>query len=626
MPLTNSNSKSLNFIRIAAMIIFVATAWVFSEWLFFATKPSFMSLYPLWEKIGLLCGTALIMTVALLLVSIPFIAIGWLINKFTENQVAVTIMVFFPSVLLLAMTLLLLFDNFTLTLLGWGIRNAQESGAWAYRILVIVLTYNAGRFLHHVLQKPEIDAGMKVMARSALLIVVMGFPLIIAAISLAPGETEKIAVTDKDWPNILILSSDGVWAEHMSLYGYERPTTSFMDSVQDEFLIAENHFSNASDTGGSVVSLLNGKLPTSTRVVYPPDVLHGRDSFQHLPGILKKLGYYNADISMRHYADPYDLNMRGGFAEANFRKLKDTGGTLVALIRQYQGLNPTSLFTDRISERLSQRFGRIAKDKPMFDPLAEVNTPEKRFIRDDARMVEIHRFIDESQQPFFLHVHMMGTHGSRFKPRERFYSTEESYPLDWSKDGYDDAIVDFDRYVQETYGLLKKKGILDSTIFIISSDHGFNHNPLHRVPMMLRMPGQTRSGFLAGNTQRLDIAPTLLEAIGIAAPDWMEGSSMLSSDVDELSTRPIFASGSSGEKSSDGTVWSVSNPQPPWYSLGRLSLVKCNQGFILLTNSMELEETKIPGSTLNCPVQITLDDARQLMLEHLKVRGYQPDT
>jgi hypothetical protein len=95
-----------------------------------------------------------------------------------------------------------------------------------------------------VLQKPEIDAGMKAMAKSALLIVVMGFPLIITAILLAPGETGRIVVTDKDWPNILILSSDGVSAEHMSLYGYERPTTSFMDSVQDEFLIAENHFSN----------------------------------------------------------------------------------------------------------------------------------------------------------------------------------------------------------------------------------------------------------------------------------------------------------------------------------------------------------------------------------------------
>lgn len=194
----------------------------------------------------------------------------------------------------------------------------------------------------------------------------------------------------------------------------------------------------------------------------------------------------------------------------------------------------------------------------------------------------------------------------------------------WVEDGYDDAIIDFDRYVKETYDLLKDSGLLDSTIFIISSDHGFKHDPLSRVPMVLRMPGQTHTGFIGGNTQRLDIAPTLLEAIGIEVPVWMEGLSMLSTDTDELSARSIFASGSKGDKSVDGIFWSVSNPQPPWYSLGRLFLVKCNQGFALSIDSMVLRETKIEGSTLSCTDKISPSDARQLMLAHLKERGYLP--
>jgi hypothetical protein len=330
---------------------------------------------------------------------------------------------------------------------------------------------------------------------------------------------------------------------------------------------------------------------------------------------------------MRHYADPYDLNMRDGFAEANFRKLeeKGSGGSLIELIRTYPDLNSTALFTNRISERLSERFGKIVKDKPMQDPMAEVNKPDKRFIRDKTRMADIHRFVEESQQPFFLHIHMMGTHGTRFKPRKRIYSTKESYPLDWVIDGYDDAIIDFDLYVKETYELLKDSGLLDSTILIISSDHGYKHEPLHRVPMMLRMPGKTRTGLIGGNTQRLDIAPTLLEVIGVDVPDWMEGKSMLSMDVEELNNRPIFASGSSGKKSADGNDWSVSNPQAPWYTLGRLYLIKCKQGFSLRTDDMELLETEIEGSTLGCSDEISSDDARQMMLAHLKARGYLSD-
>ncbi|MFC1688599.1 sulfatase-like hydrolase/transferase [Pseudomonadota bacterium] len=610
--------------RLVFLIISVASVWVFSEWLFFATKPSFMTLYSFSEKVGLLCGSALVMSIALLIASIPFAVFCWLIDRVVKRGLIARLVLLTPGILLLALAFLLLIDNFTLTLLGWGIRNAGDPGIWAYRILTVGLLVYSGRLLLGVLEKPKVEADKKLVAIFSTLIVAIGVPLVVMAVFWPPDGPEDITVVGKKRPNIIILSSDGLWANHMSLYGYERQTTPFMDSVRAEFLVAENHFANASDTGGSVISLLSGKQPTSTRVIYPPDVMRGVDSFQHLPSLLKKLGYYNADISMRHYADPYDLNMRDGFAEANFRKLRDSGGHLAAMLRKYPGLNSTSLFTDRISERLSQRFFRILVNEPIQDPLSEVDKPHERWIRDDDRVVEIRRLINEIQQPLFLHVHMMGTHGSRFKPRQRVWSTEESYNVEWDEDGFDDAILDFDRYVEEVYQLLEDSGKLDSSILIISSDHGFNHGLLQRLPMLMRLPGQTHTGILTGNTQRLDIAPTLVEFIGMEVPAWMEGRSMLSTGVDELNSRPIFASGS-GAKIDDGEVWSVINPQPPWYSLGRLYLIKCNQGFVLNTDDMSLQGRAIEGSTVSCPDKVSLDDARQLMLTHLKDRGYLSD-
>ncbi len=585
-----------------------------------------MTLYSLWERVALLSATALVISLLLMLASLPLITLGWLTDRFTKLRFTASVLIFLPTIVLLAMAALLLFDNFTLTLFGWGIRNAHEPGAWAYRLLTTVLLFKSAKWLHGMLYQVEIGKDLIIAARTVLAILAVGVPVILVAVLLAADETDDSFVADKELPNIVILSSDGVWSEHMSVYGYERPTTPFLDSVKEEFLIAENHFANASDTGGSVVSLLTGKLPTTTKVVYPPDVLRGRDSFQHLPGILKKLGYYNADISMRHYADPYDLNMQDGFSETNFRKVEETGGNLIVWLRKHPGLNPTALFTSRISERLSERFKLITKDKPIMDPLAEVNKPDKRFIRDPARMTEIQRFIGESHQPFFLHVHMMGTHGTRFKPRKRIYSTEESYPLDWVDDGYDDAIIDFDLYVQETYELLQQSGMLDSTIFIISSDHGYKHDPLQRVPMMLRMPGMTHTGTISGNTQRLDIAPTLLELIGAKKPAWMEGQSMLAKETGDTNNRLIFATGANSSKSADGIFWSVSSPQAPWYSLGRLFLVKCNQGFNLHMVDMELKEKEIEGSTLGCTDKISSDDARQMMLAHLQERGYETES
>lgn len=605
-----------------SVILVVGTAWVFFEWLFFVTKPSFMSLYSVWEKIGVLSASALIMSVALFLVSLPFFVLAWILSRTTQRLLNVSLAAFFPASLLLAFAMLVVIDNFTLTLFGWGVRNTSEFTVYLYRLLTIVLVVLASWLLYGFLNGRYSAGLLKSLTVATGLVFAGSIPMFLSTTSIPVEKVAFVAGSDPLLPNILIFSGDGISANHMSVYGYERPTTPFLESARDEFLIAENHFTNDSDTGGSVISLLSGKLPTTTRVIYPPDVLRGNDSYEHLPGLLKKLGYYNADISMRHYADPYDLNMRGGFAEANFRKLKVTGGTLVSTIREIPALNPASLLIDRISERISERFDHIWKNRKMEDPMAAVNAPDLRWISDPDRMEEIRRFIDTARQPFFLNVHMMGTHGERFRPTRRIYSTEEDYATLWSVDGYDDAIIDFDRWVGEIYNFLKQRNILESTILIVSSDHGVVHSALDRLPMMLRLPGQEQTGVISGNSQRLDIAPTLLHAIGIKPPDWMEGHSMLDSEYRQVGSPFIFASGSSSAKSAEGAFWSVSLPVAPWFTLGQQFLIHCNQGFILKLASMEVSGKMIDGSTMDCEDTMSTEEARRILLSHLAKKGY----
>ncbi len=608
--------------RLAGLALVSGTAWVFMEWLFFVTKPSFMSLYPWLEKLAVLSSTSMIVAVSLLIVTVPFAAAAAVLNRLKVNRNVVSVVALLPVILLLAMAMMVILDNFTLTLFGWGIRDASGTAIYGYRAVTIALLVFAAWLLNGFFVERYSKGTLKNLTVAAGIIVACSIPLLWITVAESTDEDFEFTGSARDLPNIVILSGDGISADHMSVYGYERPTTPFLDRVKGEFLISENHFSNASDTGGSVISLLTGKLPTSTRVIYPPDVLRGADSYRHLPGILKNLGYYNADISLRHYADPYDLNLRGGFHEANFRRLKETGGTLVAAIRKVPALNPASLLLDRISERISERFGHVWKGKPMSNPMAEVNEPDRRWLYDDGRMAEIRRLLEETPAPFFLHVHMMGTHGEKFRPTRRVYSTDEDYGTLWHIGGYDDAIMDFDRNVEETYRLLEESGMLDSTILIISSDHGFQHRVLDRLPLMIRFPGRERTGTLGGNTQRLDIAPTLLDIIGIRAPGWMEGRSVLDSGAPEQGNRLLFASGSQSEKTADGHFWSVNNPRPPWYSLGRLFLISCDQGFMLRLPSMEVSAVEIAGSSAGCGKALSPGEAREIMLGHLREKGY----
>ena len=615
----------MKILKIASIILVIATAWAFFEWLFFVTKPSFMSLFTLFDKLNVLSSSTLLVFIILLAFTSPFLALAALLRRFSLDPRFIPFVVFLPSALILTAALLVMIDNFSSTLFGYGIRNATGWVIYLYRAGTLALLFFSGWLILGYWNGKFSSVQLRAMTWIATLVLVSSLPLMLLTSVRLTDDDLELSAELEELPNILILSADGIAAEHMSLYGYERNTTPFLDSVRDEFLIAENHFSNASDTGGSVISLFTGKLPTTTKVIYPPDVLRGRDSYQHLPGLLKRIGYYNADISMRHYADPYDLNLRGGFDEANFRKLRSSGGTLIAAIRNIPALNPASMLIDRMSERAAERFKHIWTGKRMMDPLAEVNRPAKRWITDPMRQDEINRFVSDSARPFFLHVHTMGTHGERFRPSRRVFSTEADYETAWSVDGYDDAIADFDRLVEQTYELLKEQGLLESTLLVITSDHGFVHSALDRVPMMLRFPGAARTGTIRGNTQRLDLAPTILAALGIKPMEWMEGESLLKPGAGDSPAVAIFASGSRGDKVTDGKTWSVAMPAPPWYSLGRLHLIHCAQGFVLRLDSMEVRGKAIDGSTAACEKTLSLKEAKQIMLEHLAAQGYEWD-
>ncbi len=125
------------------------------------------------------------------------------------------------------------------------------------------------------------------------------------------------ALTEK--PNIILLGIDGVNAANMSVYGYEKETTPNITRLAKNALIIENAFSNAGRTGGSLTSLLTGKDPITTKVIYPPDILMGQDAYQLIPGILKQAGYHTVQITDPFFGDAYSRNLKNGFDIANFR-------------------------------------------------------------------------------------------------------------------------------------------------------------------------------------------------------------------------------------------------------------------------------------------------------------------
>ncbi|MBT5197748.1 MAG: sulfatase-like hydrolase/transferase, partial [Gammaproteobacteria bacterium] len=307
------------FIMVIAITILASYCLVFTEGLFFLTKPSFFNSWSSFESMTVLFIAPLALNVLSLIVLVPgLIAVLLLPESLRMLPAIYTVL---PAIIL-TFLILLLVENFTYTVWGFNIGSFKGIFRYVYTIAILACVIWLSRDLWRLVALlDQSPLGQKLKLSAAVLLLVSG---LFSAINLTQKEdlfALELSKTEDDLPNILILSTDGLDASHMSAYGYHRETTPFIKSMLPQSLVVENHFTNNTKSTGSIGSLLSGKLPTKTRVIYPPDIFRGVDTYQHLPAILRKLGYRNADFSMRHYIDPYDLNMREGFDFANGRDI-----------------------------------------------------------------------------------------------------------------------------------------------------------------------------------------------------------------------------------------------------------------------------------------------------------------
>jgi arylsulfatase A-like enzyme len=106
-------------------------------------------------------------------------------------------------------------------------------------------------------------------------------------------------------------------------------------------------------------------------------------------------------------------------------------------------------------------------------------------------------------------------------------------------DGYDGAIRFMDEHIGQILELLRRKGVYDETLIIISGDHGEamgefgvygDHvcaaEPVNRIPMILRGPGIPRDDAPRRDLiYNVDLPPTLCEWLGIPIPKGWDGKS-----------------------------------------------------------------------------------------------------
>jgi hypothetical protein len=599
--------------------------YIFNEWLFAITKPHFMNDLGFARQLQIFLALSALL-VSLCLISLFSLALLSLLTPFRKHtDILIKLGGLLPAVIFASLILIML-DNFTYTMFKWGIVSTRGWTRGLYGlgfILVIFLCHRST--LNALLRLSQRNRIWGIAPKRIFQLLVSMLLLSISLLAL-PDQSQAASLSAprtsvEQRPHILLITADGVDATHTSVYGYDRDTTPRLRELAESSLIAENAFANAGKSPGSVVSIYTSKYPAQTRMLFTPDILKGADAYEHLPGILRSQGYKTVQITVPYYLDAKILNLADGFDES-----KMSSAAPSELLTQIGKVLPSdyALFADEILKRAVDRIRHIFFIRQMENPYLQVTAFYARRV-DIERWVYLRQELQTAKQPLFVHVHAMVTHGQDFFPMEQNFSLGQSIAdqQPWSDDFYDDSILDFDTNVGEVVDELTKLGLLENTILIIGSDHGQQWDQLHRLPLIIRFPHGQYAGRIQANVQNLDIAPTILDFIGLDQPDWMRGESLIAGELDQ---RPIFGVSSVETERLDGGRINVIQEKvtPPFYQFGNLTLVYCQKWYKLDLTNLDWEIGTVEGSTSYCPAsgEISEQQAFEWIVQHLEENGF----
>ena len=600
---------------VAAFSILSLYFYFLMEWIFFATKPSFMSSLILSEKISALVVPPGLFAIGFILA----IALLWLLSRGIESTTGFRLFPFAAPLLPafpLAACLFILIDNFTYTLFHYGVISTAGLPRFLYSLWFLFLLLVTYLFFYrraNALTSASSRRGLIALAGVLLTISSVDAVRALASNTRSPGMAITARSNLDRLPNILLISSDGVDASNVSVYGYERDTTPFLRAKMKDALVFENAFTNAPDTRPSLASMFTGKLSTTTRLFGISGILQGEHAYQHLPGILRNLGYQSMDITFHFVGGSFDYNLRNSFDVSDSRTIR---------WQKFSFPGPLSIvfanaeyMIGEVVDRIRARLLHVFFIERMVDEFEELIHAKKEFFRasaDDLRLKALYDFIETAREPFLVHVHLMGTHGPKFEIDHPKFSQGQEQTEEWMEDFYDDSILQFDGYVAEMFRRLEQGGKLDNSIIVINTDHakGKHHSRTHaRLPLLMFFPNHDPKGRVKSNVQLLDVAPTLLDYLGVDKPDWMEGESVLREEPDRL-RRIVSVYAKRGAKPLVGRIYQV-------------KVVVCNRVYSMRFPSQGVGHSPVEGHTDPCS-DLELPDreeVRQFVLGHLESSG-----
>lgn len=323
-------------------------------------------------------------------------------------------------------------------------------------------------------------------------------------------------------PNVLLISIDTLRADHMSVYGYERPTTPRLAAWARSATVFETAVAAAPWTLPSHTSMLTGLDALRHGVSFPQDLFRPELT---LADVLRREGYTTLAVTGGGYVHP-----RYGFARGFERYF---GNVSMGLDKELeQGI------------ALARHWFEEEAGHPvlLFFHTYEVHNPfrprQPYFTELTGRREE--RVVDVEIVPTRLDDGFMDRRRLRFTEDIGRDDVDSAEAEAWARDLYDSGIAYTDALVSEFLRDIERLDPSRPTLVILTSDHGelfgehdlVNHVSLYDgnllVPLIIDDPQDRGAGRrIVEQVRSIDIFPTVLDLLGMDPPAAVDGVSLV---------------------------------------------------------------------------------------------------
>lgn len=320
--------------------------------------------------------------------------------------------------------------------------------------------------------------------------------------------------------NVILIVVDCLRADHLGCYGYTKPTSPNIDEFARTATQFDQFFASAVPTQPSFTTMYTGQYSITHGIVSHKGDVELDESAPWLPSILRAHGMTTAAFCCLPRYKHWFIRGFEFAVDSTTRYLSDGYTAELMNSRAIPWLKAHS----------DERFFMTIH---YWDPHTPYMPPERYRVFYDGDPTDPAKpdTLAPLQRQYFSV--MWANWFSKLPQPLRDASYIESL--------YDGEVRHADDGVGKLLEALDESGRADDTLVLLTSDHGelfyrhdifFDHHGLYdgniHCPLLIRWPGVTAGGRrLRGFAQHQDLAPTVLDALGIDAVEAMDGASLV---------------------------------------------------------------------------------------------------